>query len=297
MRTLIFLRSLLALLSLIGALALAQSLLPVPPLTARVIDQTATLTAQQQDALSNRLARFEAAWGTQIVVLIVPTTAPEDIAAYSQRIGDHWKIGRREVGDGLLLVVARNDHTVHIEVAKALEGAVPDLAARQIIDNAIVPAFRTGNFAGGLNSGLDQLTARVRGEVLPMPDAPIARQRSSIDAQQIFFLLTPLLLGTLLLERLHRDLALPLTAVAGGLVFWLVLHSVMLTVVACLVLPLLALFLVQSRLVISRANRDSLAGGSSGDGGSGSDYSGGSGGGFASGGGGDFGGGGASGSW
>ena len=137
-----------------AALAFAQDLLPVPALSARVIDQTATLSDAQRAALEARLAAFEAESGPQIVVLIVPTTAPEDIAAYAWRVADTWKIGRRDVGDGLLLIVAKNDRAVRIEVARALEGAVPDLAARQIIDRAIVPAFRAGDFAGGIAAAL-----------------------------------------------------------------------------------------------------------------------------------------------
>ena len=120
----------------------AQDVLPVPPLSGRVIDQTGTLTASQADGLTKKLAAFEAESGPQIVILMVPTTLPEDIAAYAQRIGDAWKIGRRDVGDGLLIVVAKNDRRVNIQTAKALEGAVPDLATRQIIDSAIRPAFR-----------------------------------------------------------------------------------------------------------------------------------------------------------
>ena len=107
---------------------------------------------------------------------MVPTTQPEDIAAYAQRVGDTWKIGRREVGDGLLIVVAKNDRRINIETAKALEGAMPDLAARQIIDNAIRPAFRADDYAGGLNAAVDQLIARIKGEALP---APARRPHSS----------------------------------------------------------------------------------------------------------------------
>src|SRR6185369_7883677 len=119
------------------AAARAQDVLPVPPLSDRVIDQTGTLSPAQRSALVDKLATLERELGTQLVILIVPTTQPEDIAAYAQRVADQWKIGRREVGDGLLLVVAKNDRGVRIEVAKTLEGAVPDLAARQIIDRAI----------------------------------------------------------------------------------------------------------------------------------------------------------------
>ena len=121
----------------------------MPALSARVIDQTGTLTPAQVAALDAKLQALETQRGAQLVVLMVPTTAPEDIAAYAQRIADTWKIGRREIGDGLLIVVAKNDRTVRIEVAKALEGAVPDAAAGRIIDEQIVPAFKAGDFAGG----------------------------------------------------------------------------------------------------------------------------------------------------
>ena len=131
------------------AAAHAQDVLPVPPLSAPVIDQTATLDEAQRAALIAKLAAIEQQTGSQIVVLMVPSTQPEDIAAYSQRVGDSWKIGRRDIGDGLLIVVAKSDRRVRIEVAKALEGAVPDLAAKRIIDAQISPAFRAGDYAGG----------------------------------------------------------------------------------------------------------------------------------------------------
>jgi len=158
---------LLAVLACLGAAA--QGVLPVPELSARVVDQTATLDAIQRKGLEDKLAAFEQQKGTQIVVLVVPTTQPEDIASYANRVGNSWKIGRKEVGDGILVIVAKNDRKVRIEVAKTLEGAVPDLAAKQIIDEAITPRFRQGDFAGGLNGAADRLIARVTGEALPAP--------------------------------------------------------------------------------------------------------------------------------
>jgi uncharacterized protein len=159
--------------------AWAQDVLPVPALTARVIDQTGTLQPGQAAALEAKLAAFEAEAGPQIVVLMVPSTQPEDIAAYAQRVGEAWKIGRREVGDGVLIVVALNDRRVNIQTAKALEGAVPDLAARQIIDRAIKPAFRADDYAGGLDAAIDQLIARIRGEALPAPDKKTAARAAT----------------------------------------------------------------------------------------------------------------------
>ena len=131
--------------------AQAQGVLPVPLLTARVIDTTGTLDAIQLKGLDDKLAAFEREKGTQIAFLLVPTTQPEDIGSYANRVANDWKIGRKGVGDGVLLVVAKNDRKVRIEVAKTLEGAVPDLAARQIIDSAITPNFRKDDYAGGLS--------------------------------------------------------------------------------------------------------------------------------------------------
>ncbi|HET9205277.1 MAG TPA: TPM domain-containing protein, partial [Burkholderiaceae bacterium] len=129
-----------ALALLLGHAVRAQELLPVPPLEGRVIDRTQTLDGPQRQAMDQHLANVERELGTQIVVLLVDSTLPEDIAAYAQRVGEQWKIGRRNVGDGVLIVVAKNDRRIRIEVAKSLEGAVPDLAARQIIAETISPA-------------------------------------------------------------------------------------------------------------------------------------------------------------
>ena len=124
----------------------------------------------QRAGLEQKLAAFEQRKGTQIAILMVPTTQPEDIASYANRVANAWKIGRKQVGDGVLVVVAKNDHAVRIEVAKTLEGAVPDLAASMIIENAITPKFRAGDFAGGLSAAVDQLIARISGEPLPAPE-------------------------------------------------------------------------------------------------------------------------------
>lgn len=285
----------LALLWLAAALPVrAQDVQPVPPLSARVIDQTATLQPAQREALERKLADFEAQAGPQIVVVLVPTTAPEDIASYTQRLGDAWKIGRRDVGDGLLFVVAKNDRRVWIAPAKALEGAVPDLAARQIIERVVTPAFRNGDFAGGLNAGVDQLMARIRGEHLPAPSAPGSRTPAGEGAQWdellMFFFIGVPVIGAMLKGMLGRKLG-TLAAAGGtaGIAWWLT-ASMLLAAGAGVV----ALFLVGIM---------GLGSGRRGFGGgvpviwSGGGWGGGGGGGFSSGGGGDFGGGGAGGSW
>jgi uncharacterized protein len=287
----------LALLGLSGLLAhtaLAQSVQAIPALSARVIDQTGTLRAEQLRALEARLQAFEQAKGTQIVVLMVPTTAPEDIVDYTQRVGDAWKIGHKEVGDGLLVVIAKNDRTLRIATSKTLEGAVPDLAARQVIDRAMTPRFREGDFAGGIEAGLDQLMALVRGEKLPEPQA--AGQPTSDGSGWVgllalcFFVIPPLarLLGLLI----GRKAAALLTGAGVGALAWLISASVLIGVGAAL---MAGLFALASSLAVLR--RTAWGGhGSSGGWAMGSG-SGGSHGGFRSGGGGNFGGGGASGRW
>ncbi|MFO1212594.1 MAG: TPM domain-containing protein, partial [Paenacidovorax caeni] len=152
------------------ASAQAQAALrAVPALTAHVIDQTGTLSSSQRQALEAQLAAIEQQHGAQVVVLMVPATAPEDIAAFANRVGNTWKIGRRDVGDGVLLIVAKDERRMRIEVAKALEGAIPDIAAARIIDEAMKPRFRSGDFAGGLQAAIEQLGARIAGEALPAP--------------------------------------------------------------------------------------------------------------------------------
>ena len=158
----------------------AQGLLPVPQLTAHVIDQTGTLGASDKQALEAKLTAFEQQKGSQVVMLMVATTQPEDIVSYANRVGNAWKIGRKDVGDGLLVVVAKTDRKVRIEVSKKLEGAIPDLAASQIIEDAITPNFRQGNYAAGLDAGASQIMARITGEALP---APASRQGRASGGQ------------------------------------------------------------------------------------------------------------------
>ena len=303
-----FVRQLALLLSLLlaGIAAHAQDVLPVPALAGRVIDQTGTLSPAQKEALANKLAAFEASSGPQIVVLMVPTTQPEDIAAYAQRIGDAWKIGRRDVGDGLLIVVAKNDRRVNIQTAKSLEGAVPDLAARQIIDNAIRPAFRADDYAGGLNAAVDQIIARVKGEGLPPPTRTPQSQRPSsglfgnLDFMELLifaFIALPVVAGVT--RRIFgRGLGSLASGGATGLIAWLVTSSLLVTGIGVFIGLLFGLFAGASNLLrTSGRGGPWIGGGGLGGGGGWSGGGGGGGGGFSSGGGGNFGGGGASGSW
>ena len=280
--------------------AWSQDLLPVPPLSGRVIDQAGLLEPGQRAAIESRLAAFEAQAGPQIVVLLVATTKPEDIAAFAQRVADQWKIGRREVGDGVLLVVARDDRRMRIEVAKALEGAIPDLAARQIIDRAIAPAFKRGDYAGGLTAGIDALVARIQGEHLPAPTPPGARPGTGFDWQDLalFFFVAVPIVGSVLTAMLGRKLGAAATAAGAGGMAWFLGAGTLLALGAGF-----AAMVLVGVLGIGAAGRRGGGGwGGLGGGGGpiiwgGGGGHGGGGGGFSSGGGGDFGGGGASGDW
>lgn len=269
--------------------------LPVPTLSGHVIDQAQGLSADQAQALDAKLSRFEAERGTQLVVLLVPTTQPEDIAAYAQRVGDTWKIGRKQVGDGLLIVVALQDRRVRIEVAKALEGAIPDLAASRVIEQAITPAFRRGDVAGGLNAGVDRLMALVTGEGLPAPQADAPRD-TGFDLNQlvVFGLIGIPIVSGVLGAIFGRKLGAVLTGALGGGIVWVLTASVLLGAFGGAMALVLA-------LAMGKGGRGGPGGfgppggfgGGSGGWGGGS----GGGGGWSAGGGGDFGGGGASGRW
>ena len=147
-----------------------QGLLPVPPLTARVTDTTGTLTAAQKAALEAKLEGFERTKGAQVAVLMVPTTQPEDIAQYSIRVAEAWKLGRAQPDDGALLLVAKDDRRLRIEVGYGLEGVLPDAIASRIIRETIAPRLQQGDYYGGIDAGVDRLLAVIRGEALPPPE-------------------------------------------------------------------------------------------------------------------------------
>ncbi|AVS87148.1 TPM domain-containing protein [Paracidovorax avenae] len=306
------LRTLLALLCIALGLACAlpaRALRAVPPLSAHLIDETGTLSAAERERLEARLAGIEQRQGTQIAVFMVASTAPEDIAAFANRVANTWKIGRRDVGDGVLVVVAKDDRRMRIEVAKALEGAIPDIAAARIIDGAMKPRFREGDFAGGIDAALGQLSARIAGENLPAPtgNTQAARAERGVDWNDFaIFLFFGVMVGGPMARGLFGNRAGGLLmGGAAGLIAFLFTASVLLAVGAGAV-ALLYTWLFGGRGV-SAGRRGGLRDGFSTGLGTGigmGGWSGGSGGGssgdsggFSSGGGGDFGGGGASGDW
>ena len=157
----------------------------VPPLAGRVVDQTGTLSGGDIASLTQTLKDLETRKGSQIAVLIVPTTAPETIEQYSLRVAEAWKIGRKKIDDGALLVVAKNDRRLRIEVGYGLEGALNDVTARRIIDEDITPKFKSGDFAGGISAGVDRMIRVIDGEKLPAPESRqgfgLAEQHRSVQ--------------------------------------------------------------------------------------------------------------------
>jgi uncharacterized protein len=155
--------------ALLLAWTVAAAEVPVPPLAARVTDLTSTLTADQRGALEQKLAALESRKGSQVAVLLVPTVQPETVEQYAVRVFEQWKLGRKGVDDGVLLVVAKNDRKLRIEVGYGLEGAIPDAVAKRIIEEEIVPRFKQGDFHGGIAAGTDRIVRLAEGEAMPPP--------------------------------------------------------------------------------------------------------------------------------
>jgi len=261
---------------------------PVPPLKTRVTDLTGTLNAQQQGELEARIAAFESRRGSQIAVLLLPTTKPEEIEQYSIRVAEAWKIGRKKVDDGLILIVAKDDRRLRIEVGYGLEGAIPDSVAKRVIDERITPRFRDGDFYGGVRDGVDQLIKLAEGEKLPPPQAAAQGGQASPDSVIQFILpafMFALIAGTFLKGMLGRFPGSLATGAGLGLVAWL-LFGVGIAAAAVIIGFLLSFL----NTGMGRAGGWSSGSGGSWGGGS-------SGGSWGGGGGGGFGGGGSSGRW
>lgn len=263
------------------------ALVEISALNKRVTDLTHTLSQSQQAQLEDKLAAFESKKGSQIALLIVPSTQPEDIAQYSIRVVDKWKLGRKKADDGLLILVAKNDRKIRIEVGYGLEGAIPDLTAKRIVSEVIAPKFKQGDFYGGLDAGVDKLIALVDGEPLPAPD------RAASSGMDIMNLLPMLLFGGLIAGLVLRSMFGTFfgSALNGGLmgtVVWLL--GVALGSAAILgVVAFFITMMLGSRGINGYGGRGSPGGYSGGWSGGGGDV--------FSGGGGGFGGGGASGDW
>jgi uncharacterized protein len=280
---------------LLFGFALAGADVAVPPLTSRVIDLTGTLSGGAVARIEAKLADLEAKKGSQIAVLIVPTTQPEEIEQYGIRVAEAWKLGRKGVDDGAILIVAKNDRRVRIEVGYGLEGALPDAIANRIIAETVTPHFKLGDYDGGVEAGINQMISVVNGEPLPQPDKKWERHGGLSNLLPLL-LVVVVVAGAVLravFGRLFGSIATG--GLAGGIV-WLLSHLLPFGIGAGVLAFLFALLAGGSR---SGWSAGSGWGGGMGvfGGGFGGRGGGGFGGGGFSGGGGGFGGGGASGSW
>jgi len=263
--------------------------IPVPPLTGHVTDLTGTLSAEQKATLEQTLTAFEARKGSQLAVLMVATTAPEEVEQYALRVAEQWKLGRKKIDDGAILVVAKNDRAMRIEVGYGLEGALSDLSSKRIISQTILPRFKGGDFYGGLSAGIDQVIRVIEGEPLPAPTSRAPQEFGDVQRYAPMLFIVALALGGVLRAVLGK---LGGSVVTGGVVAviaWFVVGAISMAAVAGVVAMLLTLL---GGGMLGRG-----LGGFYGGGGGGGGLGGGGGGVGFSGGGGGFGGGGASGRW
>jgi uncharacterized protein len=285
---------------ILASTALFASQTPVPELWARVTDLTATLTPTQRDSLERKLQTFEQNIGSQIAVLLVPTSGDETIESYAIRVAETWKIGRANADDGVILIIAKDDRELRIEVGYGLEGAVPDALAKQIIDEHIVPRFRSGDFFGGIDAGVDALIAAVSGEPLPPPDASLAEYGEGMPPIAVFSIVYSFVILAFIFVVIFYRVWIP-TLIMAGLSFfggWIVLGTAEEGMIFAFVSAGLGLIFGFFKWAGSKGGGSSSYSSSYSSGYSSSSYSSSS---YSSssfsGGGGSFGGGGASGSW
>jgi uncharacterized protein len=289
----------------LGALATIAALVAgadvaVPPLTARVIDLTGTLSGGAVSRIETKLADLEAKKGSQIAVLIVPSTQPEEIEQYGIRVAEQWKLGRKGVDDGAILLIAKDDRRARIEVGYGLEGALPDVIAKRIVEDTITPHFKQGDYDGGVEAGVDQIISVVNGEPLPEPDQRWEHQ-SGLGSVLPLLLVVVFVGSGVLSAMFGRLLGSFATGGLVGGIAWLLSHLLPVGIGAGVVAFLFAMLLGSTRGWSTRGGGwgGGFGGGLGGGlgGGFGGGFGGRGGGGGFSGGGGGFGGGGASGSW
>ncbi|KDP84023.1 membrane protein [Cupriavidus sp. SK-3] len=273
---------LLALTAVVSLGAIAE--VAVPSLTARVTDLTGTLTREQQASLDQTLQAFEAKKGTQVAILIVPTTQPETIEQYSLRVVEQWKLGRTRVDDGALLIIAKDDRTLRIEVGYGLEGVLTDAASKRIISEDIVPRFKQRDFYGGVAAGIDRMLGVIDGEPLPPPKETAGDRGDPVRQLMPILLVLTLVLGGVLRSMLGRFPGAVVTGGAVGVVAWMLSGAIFAGIVAAAIALLFTLLGGAHMGLLGIGSRSGRYGGGSGRGGFG-------------GGGGGFGGGGASGKW
>lgn len=268
---------------------LGAAQVPVPPLTGHVIDQTGTLNPEHRAMLEQTLAAFEARKGSQIAVLMVATTAPEEIEQFALRVAERWKLGRTRIDDGAIVVVAKNDRAVRIEVGYGLEGALTDITSKRIISETMLPQFRAQDYFGGITAGVGQIIRVVDGEPLPAPSGARADTAGALEQYVPIFFILAVTVGGVLRRVLGKVFGSVVTGGVVAVIAWFVIGAVALAVGAGVVALLVTLL---GGGMLGRG----MGGYYGGTGGHGRGGGGGFGGGF-SGGGGGFGGGGASGRW
>jgi uncharacterized protein len=274
------------------------SLQPIPKLEARVTDLTGTLTAGEQADLEQKLRAFEARKGAQIAVLVVATTQPEDVAQYSIRVVDQWKLGRAKPDDGVLVLLAKDDRATRIEVGYGLEGALTDATSNRIIDETMIPLFRQGQYYAGLSAGVDQIIRVVDGEPLPPPDSGWEGGGNRIWGMLPALFIGVIFVSSILRAMLGRVGGAAATAGLAGILAWVVSQVLFAAIGFAVLAFLLSLVLGLGGGGWTSGRRGGFGGfGGWGGGLGGGGFGGGFGGGGFGGGGGGFGGGGASGRW
>ena len=260
---------------------IAGAQVPVPPLTGHVTDQTLTLNAEQKSALEQTLQAFEAKKGSQIAVLLVPTVSPETIEQYALRVAEAWKLGRKKVDDGAILVIAKNDRALRIEVGYGLEGALNDATSKRIISETITPRFKQGDFYGGITAGVNQMLQVIDGEPLPLPSGNSNVSFGAIQQYAPVIFVMAVIFGGLMRTLFGRFPGAIVTGTIVGGMAWLFAGAISIALISGVIALLFTL----------------IGGGMVGRGMGGLAGVYGRGGGSFSGGGGGFGGGGASGRW
>lgn len=272
---------------LLCQLTQAWAYIEIPKLSSRVTDLTATLSAEQTQALESKLAAFEAKKGSQIAVLIIPTTQPEDIAEFAIKVVDLWGIGRKGIDDGLILIIAKNDRKIRVEVNYGLEGVIPDAIAKRIGTETIAPYFKKNDYYGGINAGVDHIMGLIEGEQLPAPTQTNTSQQD--EGGFIFLLFGGLFAGSLFSSMFGRVVGGLIAGIGSGILAYLLLGFG----IGAILIGIIVFFLTSAR----SGGGGGWSNGGGYYGGGGSWGGGSSGGGSWSGGGGSGGGGGATSSW
>jgi uncharacterized protein len=291
MRTLALLLLLVLPLGFTAFAANTAGLVAVPPLTGHVVDLTGSLNPSTAQSLDARLSAFEAQKGSQVAVLIVPTTRPEEIEQYSIRVAEAWKLGRQKADDGVILLVAKDDRVMRLEVGYGLEGALSDLVSKRIVSDIMTPYFKQGDFEGGISAGVDAILKVVQGEALPPPERRPSGGHGKGGGIGMGIFVLAFFISSALRAMLGRIRGGFVSGGVVGVVGAMMLGSVLMGVLAGIVALIFT-------MMAGGGTGSGLRGGRGGFGGGGfGGFGGGGGGGGFGGGGGGFGGGGASGRW